>query len=252
MSKKWLRSNKLKLFYGRVVGEKFIASENSFVSNSDPAHKFAKKRRINPTKAERRLEQILNTAESGAFIGKFVREWAICGKWILDFYFPEYRLGIEVDGSYHNLEEQIQKDREKAKDCEKLEITLIRVTNREVFGDQTVLLAKIKEGISLALQRTKYGNTIRSIPQQQPRNQENSVNSSLKLTELEKNLLRKHFEFYKSLANKEREPVTEAQKHFVAMCKGQVTAETEHEVAFVKYIRIMASLLKEQEDKNNS
>jgi very-short-patch-repair endonuclease len=62
----------------------------------------ARKRRSAPTPAERELERILNSLNGGVLRGRFFREWAFADKWILDFFFHEVRLGIEVDGSVHS------------------------------------------------------------------------------------------------------------------------------------------------------
>lgn len=60
------------------------------------------------------------------------------------------------------------------------------------------------------------------------------------LTESEEALIDKHLTFYRELAAGERKPATEAQKHFVLVCYGRARAETEHEFAYAKYLRIQA------------
>lgn len=67
------------------------------------------------------------------------------------------------------------------------------------------------------------------------------VTSLYELTEEEKKLLQKHLEFYRSLESGRRPPKTEAQKHFVAVCTGQARAETPHEIAYAKYMRLRAA-----------
>ena len=58
-------------------------------------------RRADPTRAEAELQRILNSLNGGVLRGKFKREHVVSGKWIVDFFFPEVRLAIEVDGSVH-------------------------------------------------------------------------------------------------------------------------------------------------------
>lgn len=70
---------------------------------------------------------------------------------------------------------------------------------------------------------------------------------SFQLTQKEKVLLQKHYEFYRSLETGLRKPATEAQAHFVAVCRGHAKAKTEHETAYAKYIRIRA--VREQEKR---
>lgn len=87
--------------------------------------------------------------------GKFQREWAFAGKWILDFFFYENRFGIEVDGSYHHSENQKQKDLEKEKACDKFDITLLRLTNQEIFCNRETLISRLREGFRKANERMK-------------------------------------------------------------------------------------------------
>jgi len=70
---------------------------------------------------------------------------------------------------------------------------------------------------------------------------------SFQLTQKEKVLLQKHYEFYRSLETGLRKPATEAQGHFVAVCRGHAKAKTEHEITYAKYIRIRA--VREQEKR---
>jgi very-short-patch-repair endonuclease len=105
--------------------------------------RIAEARREAPTRAERTLEAILNGLNGGALEGEFRREW-VCGEWIVDFYFPGVRLGIEVDGGYHRSTPQISRDLHKSAALEAAGITLVRLTNEEVFGDRERLVAKLR------------------------------------------------------------------------------------------------------------
>lgn len=108
--------------------------------------RIADNRRRGGTRAELELERILRSVGGGAFRGRFRREWAYGGRWIVDFYFPEVRLGIEVDGSYHNTLQQRHRDREREKALAMSGITIMRLANDEVFGDRESLLLKIHAG----------------------------------------------------------------------------------------------------------
>jgi very-short-patch-repair endonuclease/ribosomal protein L37E len=110
-----------------------------------------------PTRAREEFCKILDKLNNGVLRGKFQRDWTFysTGKWILDFFFPENRLGIEIDGGYHSTKEQRQRDSEKEKACEAFDITLLRITNRELFGDREALIDKLREGYRKANERKK-------------------------------------------------------------------------------------------------
>ncbi len=67
-----------------------------------------------------------------------------------------------------------------------------------------------------------------------------SVDSNEQLTPELAKLIERYLEFYRSLDNGDRSPMTAAQQHFVAVCRGQMKAETAHEVAYVKYRMLKA------------
>lgn len=106
---------------------------------------IAAHRREHPTRAERALAAILAEVNGGALEGRFERE-RVCGdRWIVDFYFPEVRLAIEVDGGYHRSTFQLGWDLFKAAELEAAGLTVLRLTNQEVLGDRARLLAKLRE-----------------------------------------------------------------------------------------------------------
>ena len=106
----------------------------------------AEDRRRNPTRAERQLEHILNGLNGGVLRGRFKREHAISGKWIVDFFFPEIRLAIEVDGPVHLTKEQQIRDREKDADCKRFDVTVLRLRNKEVLGNRRELVERLRVG----------------------------------------------------------------------------------------------------------
>jgi very-short-patch-repair endonuclease len=136
-----------------VIGDNPLNSAGISRNRGSLTQKLAARRRKNPTIAERALEYFLNTLKNGILRGKFIREWAFAGKWILDFFFYENRLAIEVDGSFHSSPQQKKRDLEKERACENFGITLIRISNYEVFSDREALLRKLKEGYRKANDR---------------------------------------------------------------------------------------------------
>lgn len=104
----------------------------------------AQAHREHPTRAERALEAFLNEVNGHALEGRFERE-RVCGeRWIVDFYFPEVRLAIEVDGGYHRSTFQLGWDLFKAAELEAAGLTVLRLTNQEVLGDRARLVAKLR------------------------------------------------------------------------------------------------------------
>ena len=63
---------------------------------------------------------------------KFRRQFPI-GPYILDFYCSEKRVGMEIDGDSHDLDEQIDKDAQREIFLKQNGILLLRITNKEVL-----------------------------------------------------------------------------------------------------------------------
>jgi very-short-patch-repair endonuclease len=122
---------------------------------------IAAERREHATRAERALAAILNEVNGGALEGRFRREWVCGGRWIVDFYFPEVRLAIEVDGGYHRSTFQLGWDLFKAAELESAGLTLLRLTNQEVLGDRARLHGKLRHAWRTALES---GRRSRSAP----------------------------------------------------------------------------------------
>lgn len=109
--------------------------------------RYAERMRRGPTRAERALERMLNDVDGGRLRGSFVRQWAFGGEWILDFYFRDRRVGIEVDGRSHLRAERKRRDALKERACERRGIVLVRVTNEAVLsGSRIAVLRKLREG----------------------------------------------------------------------------------------------------------
>lgn len=140
----------LKAFVPRVVGERTFFDDGWKRSK---ILEHAEYRRRNPTPAEAELMSILNSLNDGVLRGKFVREHVISGKWIVDFFFPEIRLAIEVDGSFHLQGHQMRRDVLKDADCKRFDITVLRLRNAEVAGDRMHLTAKLRDAWRRALER---------------------------------------------------------------------------------------------------
>ena len=106
-----------------------------------------------PTAAEAELERIFTTLGGGVLAGEFMREWPL-GNWLIDFYFPAVKLAIEVDGGYHRAPLRWRRDLHKAAELHTEGITLLRLTNAEVFGERQRLIEKLRAAWRAAQART--------------------------------------------------------------------------------------------------
>ncbi len=148
--KLWKRSGLLPA----VIGDAPVVFDH-VPRRNNTAWKNARKLRKYPTPAERHLEILLNSLNNGALQGRFFTQWAFADKWILDFFFLENRLGIEVDGSVHNTAVQRARDAEKEAACRSWGITLLRVTNAQVFGPEEKLVPLLRAGWKQASKNIK-------------------------------------------------------------------------------------------------
>jgi very-short-patch-repair endonuclease len=77
---------------------------------------------------------------------KFRRQFSV-ESFIVDFYSPELRLVIEVDGDSHYTENSIVSDRERQIKIEAFSIHFLRFTNREIYENLEGVLSAIAERI---------------------------------------------------------------------------------------------------------
>jgi very-short-patch-repair endonuclease len=99
---------------------------------------IARQMRSEPTPAEDRLWQRIRKEQIGGI--KFRRQHHI-DRFIVDFYAPQVRLVIEVDGSVHEYTQE--EDAVRQQFLETLGLRVIRFTNEEVFGQLEAVLEKI-------------------------------------------------------------------------------------------------------------
>jgi len=102
--------------------------------------KFAQELRQNQTEAETflwvklRKRQLKNC--------RFYRQRIICN-YIVDFYCPDAKLVIEIDGGQHYSEAGLKKDAERDCHLADLGLTVIRVSAKEVFENNEGVLESI-------------------------------------------------------------------------------------------------------------
>ena len=65
---------------------------------------------------------------------KFRRQFSI-GRFILDFYCPECRVGIEADGGQHDEDKGRQRDELRTTELSKIGVEIIRFNDQEIFNN---------------------------------------------------------------------------------------------------------------------
>jgi very-short-patch-repair endonuclease len=64
---------------------------------------------------------------------------------VIDFYCPELKLAVELDGNVHEIPEQKDYDRARQKYLEKFGIKFIRITNEEFLGNPNKAFSRIEK-----------------------------------------------------------------------------------------------------------
>ncbi len=100
-----------------------------------------KKLRNNPTQAEAFLWGHL---KSGQLEGRKFRRQASIKNFIIDFYCPEEKIAIEIDGDYHFDEKVMKDDEKRTRQIEEEAIKVIRFENQEVLLNLEKVLREIK------------------------------------------------------------------------------------------------------------
>ena len=96
-----------------------------------------------PTAAEAKLWALLRRRQLDG-IG-FRRQHPL-DRFVVDFYAPEYRLAVELDGGVH--EERTEQDMDRDAHLRRLGIRVLRVPNREVIEAPQSVLDRIREAIA--------------------------------------------------------------------------------------------------------
>jgi len=127
--------------------KKFKPNYDEGMWKGAPSSSFlkAKALRKNETEAEKILWERLRNNQLKGY--KFRRQHPI-SLFIADFYCHQLKLIIEIDGEYHNLPEQIEKDLERTRILESNGLQLIRFTNEEVQENLENVIAKITSKIN--------------------------------------------------------------------------------------------------------
>ena len=101
--------------------------------------------RRNLTDGEKKLWRLLRNRQ---LVGvKFRRQFSI-GSYILDFYSPEYMLGIEADGGQHYGDTIRQRDEIRTKELSKLGVKILRFSDRDILNNIDGVFEVIQETLT--------------------------------------------------------------------------------------------------------
>ena len=77
---------------------------------------------------------------------RFLRQYGVLS-YVVDNYCPKIKLAIEIDGTTHLTDEEIEYDTISQKTLEEYGITFLRFTNAEVYDDRHNVIEKIKDKV---------------------------------------------------------------------------------------------------------
>jgi very-short-patch-repair endonuclease len=83
---------------------------------------------------------------------KFRRQYSV-DQFVIDFYCPELKLAVELDGDIHQLPEQMAYDIERQKYLEEFGISFIRIKNEEFFGNPNKAINRIEKLIDYLIKK---------------------------------------------------------------------------------------------------
>ena len=101
--------------------------------------------RKNQTDAEKELWAILRNRQLNGV--KFRRQFPV-GRYILDFYCPDYSLGIEADGGQHYERKGRDRDDLRTQELNKLGVEIIRFSDREILTNSEGVFEVIQRAIA--------------------------------------------------------------------------------------------------------
>jgi very-short-patch-repair endonuclease len=105
--------------------------------------------RRSQTEAERAAWYLLRGRKLGA---KFRRQCRI-ENWVVDFYYFEHRLAIELNGGVDSQPSQMRKDAAKEDYLRTLGIGLLRIPNGLVLEDGEEFVRKVREAVEVRMGR---------------------------------------------------------------------------------------------------
>ena len=120
--------------------------ETANCANYDLLKENAKQMRKEPTDAEAAFWELVSKKDLGV---KFRRQHII-GDYIVDFVCLEKNLVVEIDGGYHDDEQQQIEDNLRSKELKDYGFTILRLQNEEVIATPQEVIRKVKLALWLA------------------------------------------------------------------------------------------------------
>jgi very-short-patch-repair endonuclease len=111
-----------------------------FIYNNQNLKPIRRVLRKNQTDAEKVMWNQLRNRRLEGF--RFVRQYSV-GRYVLDFYCPKARVGIELDGSQHADEEVKEYDDQRTNELNSLGIEVLRFWNNDIYENLEKVLEKI-------------------------------------------------------------------------------------------------------------
>lgn len=105
-----------------------------------------RKLRQNQTNAEELIWRFLRNRQLSGY--KFKRQYSV-DHFVIDFYCPELKLAVEIDGASHNGPDQQKKDISRQKYLEAFNIKYVRIKDEELLDNPNKAFNKIEKAIKL-------------------------------------------------------------------------------------------------------
>ncbi len=122
--------------------------DSKFLYNNKTLKRRRQELRNNQTEAEKMLWKYISRNKILSL--RFLRQYS-AGPYILDFYCPKIRLGIELDGKIHENNRLYDKDREKY--LEGFDIKIIRFSNNDVLNNTNKILNDLQNKIKQLIEK---------------------------------------------------------------------------------------------------
>jgi len=117
--------------------------KRKFTFNINPLKPRRQSLREKSTLAEKILWERLRRNNLGV---KFFRQYSVEG-YVMDFYCPEKRLSVEIEGSIHNLSSTQKYDKYREKYLQAFGIKILKFSNTEVFTKVGNVTSEIKSAL---------------------------------------------------------------------------------------------------------